>query len=49
MTDTDAPRRRSDVTRASILTAARERFAADGYERATVRAIAQDAGIDPRW
>ncbi|MFJ3406809.1 TetR family transcriptional regulator [Promicromonospora sp. NPDC090134] len=47
MTDTDAPRRRSDVTRASILDAARGRFAADGYERATVRAIAQDAGIDP--
>ena len=47
MTDTEAPRRRSDATRAAILTAARERFAADGYERATVRAIAQDAGIDP--
>jgi AcrR family transcriptional regulator len=31
----------------SILTAARERFAADGYERATIRAIASDAGIDP--
>lgn len=30
-----------------ILTAARERFAADGYERATIRAIASDAGIDP--
>lgn len=30
-----------------ILTAARERFAADGYERATIRAIAADAGIDP--
>ena len=29
-----------------ILTAARERFAADGYERATIRAIAADAGID---
>ncbi|WP_036963071.1 TetR family transcriptional regulator [Promicromonospora kroppenstedtii] len=47
MADTDVPRRRSDVTRASILDAARARFAADGYERATVRAIAQDAGIDP--
>lgn len=30
-----------------ILAAARERFAADGYERATIRAIAADAGIDP--
>ncbi|SCK51573.1 transcriptional regulator, TetR family [Streptomyces sp. WMMB 322] len=26
---------------------ARERFATDGYERATIRAIARDAGIDP--
>jgi AcrR family transcriptional regulator len=39
--------RRSDATRAAILTAARERFAADGYERATIRAIAADANIDP--
>jgi AcrR family transcriptional regulator len=39
--------RRSDATRAAILRAARERFAADGYERATIRAIAADAGIDP--
>lgn len=39
--------RRSDVTRATILRAARERFAADGYERATIRAIAADAQIDP--
>jgi len=38
--------RRSDRTRAAILDAARERFAADGYERATIRAIAADAGID---
>ncbi len=43
-----APRpRRSDATRTAILDAARERFAADGYERATIRAIAKDAGIDP--
>ncbi|WP_405545252.1 TetR family transcriptional regulator [Streptomyces phaeochromogenes] len=41
------PARRSDATRATILTAARERFAADGYERATIRAIARDAKIDP--
>ncbi|MFF5012206.1 TetR family transcriptional regulator [Streptomyces sp. NPDC001165] len=40
-------RRRSDATRTAILTAARERFAADGYERATIRAIAKDAAIDP--
>ncbi|MCE7008340.1 TetR family transcriptional regulator [Kibdelosporangium philippinense] len=39
--------RRSDATREAILKAARERFAADGYERATIRAIAADAGIDP--
>jgi AcrR family transcriptional regulator len=39
--------RRSDSTRAAILRAARERFAADGYERATIRAIARDAAIDP--
>lgn len=47
---TDAPApgpRRSDATKAAILEAARERFAADGYERATIRAIARDAGIDP--
>ncbi len=30
-----------------ILAAARERFAADGYERATIRSIAADASIDP--
>ncbi|GAB3806824.1 TetR/AcrR family transcriptional regulator [Micromonospora zhanjiangensis] len=46
MTAAAAPRR-SDVTRAAILDAARARFAADGYERATIRAIAADAGIDP--
>ncbi|MEH1099453.1 TetR/AcrR family transcriptional regulator [Micromonospora sp. CPCC 205561] len=39
--------RRSDATRAAILRAARERFAADGYERATIRAIAAEARIDP--
>ncbi|NRQ40924.1 TetR/AcrR family transcriptional regulator [Nonomuraea sp. NN258] len=40
-------RRTSVETKALILAAARERFAADGYERATIRAIATDAGIDP--
>ncbi len=39
--------KRSDTTRNAILAAARERFAADGYERATIRAIAKDAAIDP--
>jgi AcrR family transcriptional regulator len=44
----DAPKaRRSDATKATILTAARERFARDGYERATIRAIAAQAEIDP--
>jgi AcrR family transcriptional regulator len=42
-----APARRSESTRTAILAAARERFAADGYERATIRAIAKDARIDP--
>jgi AcrR family transcriptional regulator len=40
-------RRSSARTKAAILAAARERFAADGYERATIRAIALDAQIDP--
>jgi AcrR family transcriptional regulator len=40
-------RRSAADTRAQILAAARERFAADGYERATIRAIAADASIDP--
>ena len=35
------------ATRARIVAAARQRFAADGYERATIRAIAADAGVDP--
>jgi AcrR family transcriptional regulator len=38
---------RSEPTRRAILAAARQRFAADGYERATIRGIAGDAGIDP--
>lgn len=41
------PPRRSDATRNAILVAARERFAADGYDRATIRAIAKAAKIDP--
>ena len=43
------PRRftdRSAQTRAAILAAARTRFAADGYEKTTIRAVAAEAGID---
>ncbi|WP_167471728.1 TetR family transcriptional regulator [Nocardia arthritidis] len=48
MTDApDQPARRSDATRAAILEAARARFAAEGFRKATVRAIAADAAIDP--
>ena len=43
----DCMRRSSEQTKATILAAARERFAVDGYERATIRAIAADAAIDP--
>ncbi|MFF9002877.1 TetR family transcriptional regulator [Streptomyces achromogenes] len=46
-TQTQQAARRSDATRAAILAAARERFAADGYEKATIRAIARDAKADP--
>jgi AcrR family transcriptional regulator len=38
---------RAEATKTAILDAARERFAADGYERATIRTIAAEAGIDP--
>ncbi|MEV4257369.1 TetR family transcriptional regulator [Spirillospora sp. NPDC049652] len=38
---------RSARTRAEILAAAQRAFAADGYDRATIRGIAADAGIDP--
>jgi AcrR family transcriptional regulator len=40
-------RRSSAETKAVILAAARERFAQSGFERATIRAIAADANIDP--
>ena len=39
--------RRSDATRAAILAAAREQFAAGGYQGATIRSVAAAAGIDP--
>jgi AcrR family transcriptional regulator len=37
----------SQRTRAAILRAARARFAANGFERTTIRAVAADARIDP--
>ncbi len=40
-------RRSSDQTKAVILAAARERFGAVGFQAATIRAIAADAGVDP--
>jgi AcrR family transcriptional regulator len=39
--------RNADTTRAAILAAARIRFGAEGYDRATLRAIAADAAVDP--
>ncbi len=38
---------RSEQTRSTILAAARTRFAAEGYDATTIRAIAADADIDP--
>jgi len=40
-------RRSAEETKALILAAAREQFAKSGFERATIRAIAADANIDP--
>ena len=40
-------RRPGAATRTAILDAARERFAAEGYEGATIRAVAADARVDP--
>ena len=40
-------RRSSVETKAVILAAARQRFAESGFDRATIRAIAADANIDP--
>lgn len=47
MTENGTPPRRSDATRAAILAAAREQFAASGYQAATIRSIAAAAAIDP--
>jgi AcrR family transcriptional regulator len=38
---------RSEPTRQRILDAARRQFAADGYERTTIRTVAAEADIDP--
>jgi AcrR family transcriptional regulator len=38
---------RSEGTRRAILDAARATFAARGYEQATIRAVAAQAGVDP--
>lgn len=40
-------KRSAAETKSTILAAARERFAADGYDRATIRSIAAEAQIDP--
>jgi AcrR family transcriptional regulator len=44
---TTKPARRSDETKARILDAARDTFAEFGYERATIRTIAERANIHP--
>jgi AcrR family transcriptional regulator len=38
--------RNAGQTRADILSAARRRFGAEGYERTTLRAVASDVGVD---
>ncbi|MEZ0351886.1 TetR family transcriptional regulator [Mycobacterium sp. pR1184] len=40
-------RRSSEQTKAAILAAARERFGSAGFQGATIRRIAADAGVDP--
>lgn len=45
-TRTPTPQFRGEATRAAILQAARQCFAASGFDRATVRAIAAEAGVD---
>jgi AcrR family transcriptional regulator len=43
----ESPPSGSDRARSAILRAARDHFSREGYDRATIRAIAGDAGIDP--
>jgi AcrR family transcriptional regulator len=40
-------RRGEPVSREAVLAAAKKRFATDGYEKTTLRAIASDAHVDP--
>lgn len=47
MTETTTNLSKSAATKAAILAAARQHFASDGYQGATIRAIATSAGIDP--
>ena len=42
----ERPKRSARTTKAAILAAARARFADQGYERTTIRAVAADADID---
>lgn len=44
---TGTRRRSAPSTRAAILDAARARFGSDGFDRVTLREIAQDVGVDP--
>ncbi|KHL15223.1 AcrR family transcriptional regulator [Mumia flava] len=46
-TPTTSRPRSAEATKQAILDAARTRFTTEGYRRATVRAVAADAGIDP--
>jgi AcrR family transcriptional regulator len=47
VTTSSGRERKSDRTRAAILAAARDRFARQTYDQASLRAIAADADIDP--
>ncbi len=47
MAETREAQARSAPTRRRILAAARRQFAADGYERTTIRTVAAEADIDP--
>lgn len=47
MTSPTTRDRNATLTQADILSAARRRFGAHGYERTTLRAVAADVGVDP--